>query len=128
MRKATGTKVAEPEKAEHYFPPGTSLLKRNGCKHRWLGEKSDKSWKYVYNRRVRLVDQASNKDCSLTVKSTAKKPPGIYSARLCNVIIFKTDSIRKLSDFNFHWTKTLYQNILSHIPFFFTLFKGYRCN
>ena len=27
------------------------------------------------------------------------------------------------------WTKlTLYQNILSHIAFFFTLFKGYRYN
>ena len=29
-----------------------------------------------------------------------------------------------MSDFNFQWTKTLYTNILSHIAFFFTLFKG----
>ena len=33
-----------------------------------------------------------------------------------------------MSNFNFQWTKTLYQNILSHIVFFLTLFKGYRCN
>ena len=32
----------------------------------------------------------------------------------------------KLSNFNFQWTETLYQNILSDIAFFFTLFKGYR--
>ena len=30
----------------------------------------------------------------------------------------KTESIGKLSNFNFQWTKTLYQNILSHIAFF----------
>ena len=39
-------------------------------------------------------------------------------------------SIRKLNtgDFNFQWTKTLYKNILSHITFFFTLFKIYICS
>ena len=42
--------------------------------------------------------------------------------------IFKTKFIRKLSNSNFQWTKTLYQNILSHIAFFFTLFKDYECN
>ena len=42
--------------------------------------------------------------------------------------VFKTESIRKLSNFNFQWTKTLYLNILGHIAFFFTPFKGYRCN
>ena len=40
----------------------------------------------------------------------------------------KTESIRKLSNFNSQWTKPLCQNILSHIIFFFTLLKGYRCN
>ena len=29
-------------------------------------------------------------------------------------INFKTDFITKLSNFNFQWGKTLYQNILSH--------------
>ena len=39
---------------------------------------------------------------------------------------FKTESIRKLSNFNFQWTKTLYQNNLDNIAFFLTVFKGYR--
>ena len=37
----------------------------------------------------------------------------------------KTESIRKLSN---QWTKTLYQNNLKFIAFFFTLFKTYRRN
>ena len=40
----------------------------------------------------------------------------------------KTESTRTLSDFNFQWTKTLYQNNLNHITFFLTFFKGQRCN
>ena len=36
----------------------------------------------------------------------------------------KTESIRKLSNFNFQWTKTLCQNNLTNIAFFFTFFKG----
>ena len=43
--------------------------------------------------------------------------------KLSNV---KKESIRKLSNFNFQWTKTLYQNNLNNIAFFF--FKSYRCN
>ena len=34
----------------------------------------------------------------------------------------KTESIRKLSNFNFQWTKTLYQNNLKNIAFFFAPF------
>ena len=34
------------------------------------------------------------------------------------------ETISKLSNFNFRWTKTLYQNILGQIAFFFTLFNG----
>ena len=40
----------------------------------------------------------------------------------------KTEPIRKLSNFNFQWTKTLYQNNLNNTAFFFTFFKGYRHN
>ena len=36
----------------------------------------------------------------------------------------KTESNRKLSNFNFQWTKTLYQNNLKNIAFFFAFFKG----
>ena len=32
-------------------------------------------------------------------------------------------SIRKLSNFNFQWTKTLLQNILGYITFFFLQFS-----
>ena len=40
--------------------------------------------------------------------------------------LFKMVSIRKLSNYNFHWTKTLCQNNFNHIAFLFTLFEGYK--
>ena len=40
----------------------------------------------------------------------------------------KTESTRKLSNFYFQWGKTLYQNNLTNIAFFFTFFEGLRCN
>ena len=36
----------------------------------------------------------------------------------------KMESTRKSSNFNFQWIKTLYQNNLKHIAFFFTFFQG----
>ena len=36
----------------------------------------------------------------------------------------KTESITKLSNFNFYWTKILYQDNLKNIAFLFTFFKG----
>ena len=36
----------------------------------------------------------------------------------------KTESSRKLSNFNLQWTKTLYQDSLKHIAFFFLHFSG----
>ena len=38
--------------------------------------------------------------------------------------VVKTESTRKLSNFNFYWTKTLYQNNLSNIAFFSYIFQG----
>ena len=38
--------------------------------------------------------------------------------------MIKTESSRKLNNFNFQWTKTFHQNILSHITFFFYTFQG----
>ena len=35
------------------------------------------------------------------------------------VTVTKTESTRKLSNFNFQWTKTLCQNNLKHIAFIF---------
>ena len=40
----------------------------------------------------------------------------------------KTEAIRKLSNFNFQWTKTLYQYNLNNIALFFRLFTGCRYN
>ena len=40
----------------------------------------------------------------------------------------KTESNRKLSNFNFQWTKTLNQNNLNNIALFFLHFKGCRHN
>ena len=62
------------------------------------------------------------KQCILSFLLTIKQNPKLTLKDL------KTESIRKLSNFNSQWTKPLYQNILSHIIFFFTLLKGYRCN
>jgi len=42
--------------------------------------------------------------------------------------LIKTDPIRKLSNFNFQWTKTLYQNNLKHIALFFPFFESYGSN
>ena len=36
----------------------------------------------------------------------------------------KTESIRKLSYFDFQWTKSLYRNNLKRIAFFFYIFQG----
>ena len=40
------------------------------------------------------------------------------------LLIIKTESSRKLSNFTFQWTRTLYQNNLKNNAFFFTFFKG----
>ena len=39
----------------------------------------------------------------------------------------KTEYTRKLSNFNFQWTKTLYQNDLKNVAYFSTFFKNLRC-
>ena len=38
--------------------------------------------------------------------------------------VIEREFTRKLSNFNPQWTKTLYQNNLKNIAFFFTFFKG----
>ena len=58
-------------------------------------------------------------------RSTTSFGENVVMARFLK---FKAESTRKLSNFNFQWTKTLYQNNLKNIAFFFTFFKGLRCN
>ena len=49
--------------------------------------------------------------------------------RLFHSFDLKTESTRKLNNFDFQWTKTLYQKYnLKHIAFFFTFSKGWKCN
>ena len=45
--------------------------------------------------------------------------------------IIKTESTRKLSNFKFEWTNTLYQNNFKNLKaycIFFTFFRGLRCS
>ena len=48
--------------------------------------------------------------------------------KLIQINRIKTAFIWKLSNFNFQWTKTLYQNNLNNTAFFCTFCKGYRYN
>ena len=45
-----------------------------------------------------------------------------------SIFAVKTESNRKLNNFNLQWIKALYQNNLKNIAFFFTFFKGLRYN
>ena len=49
-----------------------------------------------------------------------------YSSGIYIAWVFETESTRKLSNFNFQWTKTLYQNNLKNIAFFFYIFQGLK--
>ena len=63
--------------------------------------------------------------------ATNLKSLHFYKRRACktDLVAFKTEYISKLSNFNFSWTKTLYQKNLNNIAFlFFTFFKGAREN
>ena len=54
-----------------------------------------------------------------------QKENGEVSLKLARIKLhrFKTESVTKLSNFNFKWTKTLYQNNLNNIAFF-SIFQG----
>ena len=52
---------------------------------------------------------------------TSQKKVCVEGYSIC--YLFKTLSIRILSNFNFQWTKTLYQNNFKYIAFFFTLYE-----
>ena len=51
-------------------------------------------------------------------------PPVLYFSQNVLLLQFKTESTRTLSNFDFQWTKILYQSNLKHIAFFLTFFKG----
>ena len=73
------------------------------------------------------VTYNSSTDFVLLTYPPPPRPPGLLhkmSHGQINIDI-KMESIRKLSN---QWTKTLYQNNLKFLTFFFTLFKSYRRN
>ena len=98
-----------------------------------LEQFSDRS-KQCRNNVVATLCCAKNRRCeSSRVTSPYLNCPsrgGVSLFAICSFLIkdLKTESIRKLSNVNFQWTKTLYQNNVKHIAFFLTFFKGYRCN
>ena len=65
------------------------------------------------------------KQCSRTSNgSKSSCPYSVSSILLCYSYYFKTESIRKLSNFNFQWTKTLYRNNLKQYHILFYIFIG----
>ena len=83
---------------------------------------------YVYDKERKMVNfkQIRKMDYRLSFchvdKYNRLTRPRFFSSIILKI---KTESIRKLSN---QWTKTLYQNNLKYIAFFFTLFKSYRHN
>ena len=65
---------------------------------------------------------------SFAVNRFRKKQKNVQNTNKVWCGKLKTESTRKLSNFYFQWGKTLYQNNLTNIAFFFTFFKGLRCN
>ena len=47
-----------------------------------------------------------------------------YISELMEYNKLNTESTRNLSNFNFQWAKTFYENDLKNITFFFAFFKG----
>ena len=85
--------------------------------------------KYAYTGNLSLLPSPPPQTCprkktSLYTQASlvVSRISGWVLAALCRTI--KTESIRKLSNFNFQWAKSLYQNNLKNITFFFTFFKG----
>ena len=57
-------------------------------------------------------------------KDDKRKLPSFSTLGL--LVKIKTESTRKLSNFNFQWTKNLYQNNLKNIALFFYIFQGLK--
>ena len=77
-------------------------------------------------------ERINNKLPGCESRSHWKKASALITAPplldFCYMCTQMTQSISKLSNFNFQWAKTLYQKSLNNVAFFFTFFKGYRCN
>ena len=78
-----------------------------------------KRWQEVFNARV----YAALNCIPMQARLQGKK----FKMQSMAQNWIKTKSIRKLSNFNFQWTKTLYQDNFKHSAFLFTLFMSFKC-
>ena len=81
---------------------------------------------FYVSTEVRQVTRHTSVTTENCLNSQTKKSLGANRGSIrWRTKAFKTESTRKLSNFNIQWTKTLYQSNLKHIAFlFFTFFKG----
>ena len=82
-----------------------------------------KLWEYTSSKAAGSELYGRQKSCFGLAYAAASGKLALASSAIVKREI-KTESTRKLSNFNFQWTKTLYQNNLKNIAFFFTFFKG----
>ena len=76
----------------------------------------------MLSRFSRLWKIREIKDPRITILAKSNNP---YKKKIKNTHKnIKTEFTRILSNFDFQWTKILYQNNLKHIAFFLTFFKG----
>jgi len=75
---------------------------------------------FLYSPHVCFIDSKTKTRLAhpLTLKTKVKV------SNYADAQEVKTESIRKLSNFNFQWTKTLYQNNLNNVAFFFTVSRA----
>ena len=94
---------------------------KNAIWNTWLArvvsveDQSYVSLRHRNNLQLSDVEEKRNSDDKV-------KDPDAEHNYLGNFQGYKTESFRKLSNFNYQWTKTLYQNNLKNIAFFFTFF------
>ena len=79
--------------------------------------------------QIKIIKKSRNNNLLHQCFTTFRMNLGLfpYQGR-CQGENFKMKFAKRLSNFNFQWTKTSYQNNFKHIAFFFALFKGYNCN
>ena len=79
--------------------------------------------------QIKIIKKSRNNNLLHQCFTTFRMNLGLfpYQGR-CQGENFKMKFVKRLSNFNFQWTKTSYQNNSKHIAFFFALFKGYSCN
>ena len=91
----------------------------------------ERGTKLSYEVKPRAMENAKLRDSVLCLtgpfdKDLFEKNKMVKCVSLNEILekMIKAEFTRKLRSFNFQWAKTLYQNNLYNIAFFFTFFKG----